>query len=184
MATSEFANPAPLGLFGFGITTILLSLHNAGITDLSMVIVSAAICLGGVAQIIAGIFELKFRNTFGGTVFVSFGFFWLSLVLIWILPAFGHIAAADKMSMGFYLLTFAFFTLFLFISSLKHIKILQVLFVLVTLLFFLLAISDLTGITILTTIGGYLGLVLGACSLYACVGQIINNDWEKDIFKL
>lgn len=75
---NTFANPAPLGLFGFGITTILLSLHNAGITELSMVILAAATCLGGIAQIIAGIFEMKFQNTFGATVFVSFGFFWIS----------------------------------------------------------------------------------------------------------
>lgn len=58
---NTFANPAPLGLFGFGITTILLSLHNAGITELSMVILAAATCLGGIAQIIAGIFEMKFQ---------------------------------------------------------------------------------------------------------------------------
>lgn len=82
--------------------------------------------------------------------------------MIWFLPELGLVAAADKMSMGFYLLTFGFFILFLFISSLKPIKVLQLLFALVTALFFLLAIADLTGITQLTTIGGYLGIVLGA----------------------
>ncbi|OQD59280.1 hypothetical protein MBBAR_4c00050 [Methanobrevibacter arboriphilus JCM 13429 = DSM 1125] len=181
---NTFANPAPLGLFGFGITTILLSLHNAGITELSMVILAAATCLGGIAQIIAGIFEMKFQNTFGATVFVSFGFFWISMVMIWILPGIGGVQPADPISMGFYLLLFGSFTSLMFISSLKHTKILQILFALVSILFFLLAIADFTGIAIIKLIGGYLGILLGAAAIYGCIGQIINNDWEKDIFKL
>jgi len=179
-----FANPAPLGLFGFGITSILLSLHNAGITELSMVILAAAICLGGIAQIIAGIFEMKFQNTFGATVFVSFGFFWISMVMIWLLPGIGEIQPADPISMGFYLFIFGCFTSLMFVSSLKHTKILQILFALVSILFFLLAIADFTGIAIIKLIGGYLGILLGAAAIYGCIGQIINNDWEKDIFKL
>ena len=184
MAENTFANPAPLGLFGFGITTILLSLHNAGITELSMVIIAVAVCLGGIAQTIAGIFEMKFNNTFGATAFISFGFFWISLAMIWLLPTIGNVQAVDPVSMAFYLLIFGCFTSFMFISSLRHIKILQVLFGVVSILFFLLAAADFTGIAILTTIAGYLGIFLGATAVYACIGQIINNDWEKDIFKL
>lgn len=184
MAENAFANPAPLGLFGFGITTILLSLHNSGIIELSTVILAVAVCLGGFAQIIAGIFEMQFKNTFGGTVFISFGFFWLSLAMIWLLPAIGSVQAVDPISMGFYLLVFGSFTSFMFISSLKHIKILQVLFGVVSVLFFLLAAADFTGIAIITVIAGYLGLFLGAAAIYACIAQIINNDWKKDIFKL
>jgi succinate-acetate transporter protein len=184
MAENTFANPAPLGLFGFGITTILLSLHNAGITDLSMVILSVAVCIGGLAQMIAGIFEMQFKNTFGATAFIAFGFFWISLAMIWILPTIGPVRAVDPISMGFYLLIFGCFTTFMFLSSLKHAKILQLLFGVVSVLFFMLAISDFTGIAILTTLGGYLGIFLGAAAIYACVGMIINNDWGKDIFKL
>jgi len=184
MAENTFANPAPLGLFGFGITTILLSLHNAGIIELSMVIVAVAVCLGGIAQAIAGIFEMQFKNTFGATAFISFGFFWISLAMIWILPTIGIVQAADPISIGFYLLIFGCFTSFMFVSALKHVKILQILFGVVSILFFLLATADLTGMAVLTTIGGYLGILLGAAAIYACVGQIINNDWEKDIFKL
>ena len=184
MGENTFANPAPLGLFGFGITTLLLSLHNAGIIELSMVIVAVAVCLGGLAQTIAGIFEMKFNNTFGGTAFIAFGFFWISLAMIWLLPTIGHVQAADPVSIGFYLLIFGCFTSFMFISSLKHVKILQVLFGVVSVLFFLLAISDFTGILILTTLGGYIGIFLGAAALYACVAIVINNDWENDIFKI
>lgn len=184
MTENTFANPAPLGLFGFGITTILLSLHNAGLTELSMVILATTVCLGGLAQIIAGIFEMQFKNTFGATAFISYGFFWLSLVIIWLLPATGSVQTVDPISMGIFLLIFACFTSFMFISSLKHTKILQLIFGLLSVVFFILAIGDFTGMSILTTIGGYLGIILGATSMYACVGQIINNDWEKDIFKL
>ena len=184
MDENTFANPAPLGLFGFGITTILLSLHNAGITELSMVIVAVAVCLGGIAQAIAGIFEMKFNNTFGATAFISFGFFWISLAAIWLLPTIGHAKAMDPISVGFYLLIFGCFTSFMFLSSLRHAKILQLLFGVVSVLFFLLAAANFTGIAILTIISGYLGIFLGAAAMYGCVGQIINNDWEKDIFKL
>ena len=182
--SEKFANPAPLGLFGFGVTTILLSLHNAGIIELSMVILAVAVCLGGIAQAIAGIFEMVFKNTFGATAFISFGFFWISLAMIWLLPTIGIVQAADPVSTGFYLLIFGCFTSFMFISALKHVKILQLLFGVVSILFFLLAIYDFTGLVILRTIGGYLGIFLGATAVYACIGQIINNDWEKDIFKL
>ncbi|MCL2686926.1 MAG: acetate uptake transporter [Methanobrevibacter sp.] len=184
MVENTFANPAPLGLFGFGITTILLSLHNAGLIELSTVILALAVCLGGSAQIIAGIFEMKFNNTFGATAFISFGFFWISLVIIWLLPAIGSVKAVDPISMGIYLLIFGVFTLFMFVSTLKHTKILQLLFGVLAIVFFLLAIGDFTNLAIITTIGGYLGVFTGAVAIYACIGQIINNDWEKDIFKL
>lgn len=184
MAENTFANPAPLGLFGFGITTILLSLHNAGFIELSIVILSVAVCLGGLAQTIAGIFEMKFNNTFGATAFISFGFFWISLAMIWLLPTIGNVQAADPISIAFYLLIFGCFTSFMFISSLKHVKVLQVLFGVVSVLFFLLAGADFTGLEILKIIAGYLGILLGAIAIYACIGQIINNDWKKDIFKI
>ena len=73
---TKIANPAPLGLLGFGMTTILLNLHNAGLTSLSIVIVAMGIALGGMAQIIAGIMEFKNNNTFGATAFTAYGLFW------------------------------------------------------------------------------------------------------------
>jgi succinate-acetate transporter protein len=72
------ANPAPLGLFGFGMTTVLLNLHNAGIYELSSMILAMGIFYGGIAQVIAGVLEMKKKNTFGATAFVSYGFFWLT----------------------------------------------------------------------------------------------------------
>ena len=103
--TTKVANPGPLGLLGFGMTTVLLNLHNANLLPLSIVIVAMGIALGGLAQIIAGIRELCQGNTFGGTAFTAYGLFWWSLVLIWVNPfADAGIEAASKAAMGWYLL--------------------------------------------------------------------------------
>lgn len=188
MTSTEFenpvSNPSPLGLFGFGITTILLSLCNLGIIDLSMVIVASAITLGGCAEILAGLFELKYGNTFAGNVFLSFGLFWLSLVLIWILPEFAGIKAAEVATIGIYLLIFGVYALLLFISTLKSIVTMKLLFIFVTILFLALGIAYLTGIAIFMTIGGIAGVLAGVLGVYMAAGMIVNGDWETDMFKL
>src|SRR5512136_1045775 len=97
------ANPAPLGLLGFGMTTVLLNLHNAGFYGLGSMILAMGIFYGGIAQIIAGIMEWKKNNTFGATAFTSYGLFWLTLVFINWLPKYGFTASAP-FPMGFYLL--------------------------------------------------------------------------------
>jgi succinate-acetate transporter protein len=79
-------NPAPLGLLGFGITTVLLNFHNAGFYELNSMILAMGICYGGTAQVIAGMMEWKKGNTFATTAFISYGFFWLSLVTLVLLP--------------------------------------------------------------------------------------------------
>lgn len=103
------ANPAPLGLAGFAMTTILLNLHNAGFYGLSVMIMGMGIFFGGIAQLIAGIMEWRQGNTFGSLAFVSYGSFWLSLVFIWTGPVMG-LPAADPVSMGFYLAVWGLFT--------------------------------------------------------------------------
>src|SRR5580698_10213377 len=90
------ANPAPLGLLGFGMTTVLLNFHNAGFYELNSMILAMGLCYGGAAQIIAGIMEWKKNNTFGLTAFVSYGFFWLSLVAIILIPKCGLPALATN----------------------------------------------------------------------------------------
>ena len=157
-------NPGPLGLLGFGMTTILLNLHNAEIIPLSIVIVAMGLALGGAAQIIAGILEFCHGNTFGGTAFVAYGFFWWSLVLIWVCP-FDSIAAGDSTSLGFYLLLWGIFSLFMFIGTLKHNRITQVVFGSLTILFFLLSIGDFTGVHAIHLAAGCVGIFCGACVL-------------------
>ena len=89
----NLANPAPLGLMGFGMTTVLLNVHNAGFISLSAMILAMGLAYGGAAQVIAGILEFKKGNTFGLTAFTSYGFFWLSLVALLVLPKLGRITS-------------------------------------------------------------------------------------------
>lgn len=181
---NKIANPAPLGLLGFGMTTVLLNLHNAGITNLTAVIAAMGFALGGIAQIIAGIMEFKKNNTFGATAFTAYGFFWLSLIVIWANPFGEKVLDADKLSMGFYLLLWAIFTGFMFIGTLKHNKISQIIFGSLTVLFLLLSIGDFSNSEIITTIAGYVGIICGLSAVYSAVGQIVNNEFQRVIFPL
>lgn len=177
------ANPAPLGLFGFGVTTLLLNLYNADIIPLSIVIIAMGIALGGVAQIIAGIMEFKKNNVFGATAFTAYGFFWLSLVIIWINP-FDEILAADDKSMGFYLLFWGIFTFMMFIATLKISRTLQLVFLSLTILFLLLSIGDFTGIHSITVAAGWVGILCGSIAMYTGLAQVINNEFGKTILPL
>ena len=181
-AQKSIANPGPLGLLGFGMTTILLNLHNAEIIPLSVVIVAMGFALGGLAQIIAGIFEFKAGNTFGATAFTAYGCFWWSLIFIWINP-FGAVAA-DKLSMGFYLLLWCIFTFMMFIGTLKHNRITQVVFLSLALLFLMLALGDFTHNELITRIAGYIGIFCGGSAIYSAVGQVVNNEFGKTVIPL
>lgn len=97
------ANPAPLGLMGFGMTTVLLNIHNAGFFPISAMILAMGIFYGGLAQIIAGIFEFKKGNTFAVTAFISYGLFWLSLVALILAPKLGWADKTPEAYMGWYL---------------------------------------------------------------------------------
>lgn len=177
------ANPAPLGLLGFGMTTCLLNIHNAGFIPLSIVIIAMGFALGGAAQIIAGIMEFKKNNTFGATAFTAYGFFWWSLIIIWINP-FKGIEAADPMSMGFYLGLWCVFTLFMFIGTLKHNRASQVVFGSLTVLFFLLSLANFTGAESVHKIAGYVGIFCGISAIYNSMGQILNQEFKKTILPL
>ncbi|SCP95493.1 acetate uptake transporter [Anaerobium acetethylicum] len=180
---STIANPAPLGLLGFGMTTCLLNLHNAGIIPLSIVIVAMGFALGGAAQIIAGIMEFKKNNTFGATAFTAYGFFWWSLILIWIKP-FGSIDAADSKSMGFYLGLWCLFTAFMFVGTLKHNRASQVVFGSLTILFLLLSAANFTGSEAIHTVAGYVGIFCGLSAIYNAMGQIINQEFGRTVMPL
>src|ERR1700742_3111649 len=101
--TSGIANPAPLGLCAFGMTTVLLNLANAGFIEINSMILAMGIFYGGLAQVIAGIIEAKKNNSFGLTAFTSYGFFWLSLVALIVLPKMGWIAGPSEGAMAAYL---------------------------------------------------------------------------------
>lgn len=181
---NNMANPAPLGLLGFGMTTLLLNLHNAGVVPLSITIVAMGIALGGLAQIIAGIMEFKNKNVFGATAFTAYGLFWWSLVLIWVNPFAENIAAADNVSLGFYLLLWGIMTLFFFIGTLKHNRSMQAVFLSLTALFFLLAVGDFTHSVMIKTIAGYVGIFCGGSAIYNALAQVVNHEFKRDIMPL
>ncbi|MDD4127752.1 MAG: acetate uptake transporter, partial [Methanomicrobium sp.] len=169
------ANPAPLGLLAFGMTTVLLNLHNAGYFGLGSMIMAMGIFYGGLAQVVAGIMEWKKKNTFGTTAFCSFGFFWISLVALLILPALGLAEASGKLEMAAYLFMWGLFTAVMFVATLKLNRALQVVFGTLAILFFLLALGDYTGIALITKIAGYEGIICGLSAIYAGLAQVLNE---------
>ncbi len=178
------ANPAPLGLLGFGMTTVLLNLHNAGFFALGSMILAMGIFYGGLAQIIAGIEEWKKNNTFGATAFTSYGAFWLTLVALLVLPKLGLATAPDATSMAAYLVMWGIFTLVMFIGTLKANRALQLVFATLAILFFLLAIGELTGNGTITMVAGYEGILCGFLAVYAGLAQVLNEMYKKTIAPL
>jgi len=178
------ANPAPLGLMGFGMTTILLNLHNAGIFELGSMILAMGIFYGGVAQIIAGILEWKKGNTFGTTAFTSYGLFWLSLVTLIILPEMGIAKAPNNSAMVAYLFMWGLFTGVLFIGTLKLNRVLQIIFASLTILFLLLALADLTNNSAIRHVAGYEGIICGFSAMYAALAQVINELHGKVVLPI
>ena len=138
--------------------------------ELNAMILAMGICFGGLAQVIAGIMEFKNKNTFGATAFTAYGFFWLSLVLIWWNP-FSSIPAADPASMGWYLLMGGIFTSFLFLSSLRHNRITQTVFGSLTLLFVLLALGNFVQSPVIHVIAGVVGVFCGGSTCYSALSQ-------------
>lgn len=178
------ANPAPLGLVAFGMTTVLLNLHNAGFFALGSMILAMGIFYGGLAQVIAGIEEWKKNNTFGATAFTSYGLFWLTLVTLLVLPKMGLADATDKIAMAAYLAMWGIFTLVMFIGTLKANRALQLVFATLAILFFLLAIGDATGNTTITVIAGYEGILCGFIAIYAGLAQVLNEMYKKTVAPL
>jgi succinate-acetate transporter protein len=178
------ANPAPLGLMGFGMTTVLLNLHNIGLFPLGAMILSMGIFYGGFAQIIAGIMEWKKNNTFGETAFISYGFFWLSLGAIILFPIVGWSAEPSNVGMAFYLGMWGIFTAFLFIGTFKLNKALMFVFGSLTLLFLLLSLAHALDSANITKLAGIVGVFCGFCAIYTAMAQVLNGIYGKVVFPL
>lgn len=184
MHTNKLANPGPLGLMGFGMTTVLLNLHNAGFFPLTSVIISMGIFFGGLAQIMAGLLEYKKGNTFGMTAFISYGSFWLSLVGILLLPRLGLAEPTDASVLGIYLALWGVFTLFMFFGTLCANRALQFIFASLTLLFALLAIGNITGNHALLTFAGYEGVICGASAIYLAMAEVLNEQFGRTVLPI
>lgn len=183
--SNELANPAPLGLMGFGITTVLLNLHNAGLYALGPMILSMGIFYGGLAQIFAGLMEYKKGNTFGTTAFTSYGLFWISLAFMNIFPNIEFWPSpTTPLAFGSYLLMWGIFTFLMFFATLKINRALQTVFLTLTILFFMLAIGNYTGISIIITIAGYEGILCGSSAIYLAIAEILNETYGKTILPI
>jgi succinate-acetate transporter protein len=178
------ANPAPLGLLGFGMTTVLLNIHNTGYYTLGAMILAMGIFYGGMAQIFAGWMEWKKGNTFGTVAFSSYGLFWLTLVGLLLLQKWNLWDATSKGLMGWYFIAWGFFTFCMFIGTLRLNVALQVVFGTLTVLFVLLAVRDWADSTLIGKIAGWEGIVCGLSAIYAGIAQVLNEVYGKVILPI
>jgi succinate-acetate transporter protein len=178
------ANPAPLGLMGFGLTTILLNIHNAGFTELDSMILAMGVFYGGLAQVIAGLLDFRKGNEFGATAFCSYGLFWLSLVALIVFPGWGMGDEPSDRAMGWYLFSWGVFTAIMFVGSLRTTMALQAVFFALTTLFLLLAIRDWTGSETIGEIAGWEGIATGLLAVYTATAQIWNDVYGRTVLPL
>lgn len=176
------ANPAPLGLAGFGMTTVLLNLANAGIFGVSSMIVAMGIFYGGVAQIIAGMMEFRKGNTFGTLAFTSYGLFWLSLVFIIISAVERPALTPDNSAWAAYFFIWGLFTLMMFFGTLRTNRALQTVFLSLAILFFLLAASRF--VPQLQMIAGVEGVFCGLSAFYLSFAEVLNEAHKHTVLPI
>jgi uncharacterized protein len=177
------ADPGPLGLAGFALTTFVLSMFNAGLVAKSAepVVLGVALAYGGIAQLLAGMWEFRTGNTFGAVAFTSFGAFWLSY---WALVTFSvggippeHVGAA----VGLYLISWGIFTAYMFVASLRTTAAIAVVFILLAVTFFLLGIGNANESEGLIEVGGFFGLVTAAAAWYASFAAVTNSTFGRTV---
>ena len=184
------ANPAPLGLMGFGVTTVLLNFANANQYTSLAPVLAMGIFYGGIAQIIAGIMEFRKGNTFGTVAFLSYGLFWETFAGIFLIPGMGGYltSAADaNNALGFYLFFWGVFTFLMWIGTLRLNGALMIVFGTLWLLFFLLAIGKWESVSATSTFAiatGYEGVLCGLTAMYASIAQVLNEVYGKSVLPL
>lgn len=175
------ADPGALGLAGFAATTMVLSVFNAGLLPSTgeKVVLPLALFYGGLAQLLAGMWEFRKGNTFGATAFGSFGAFWLSFAAYvqFVVPALGGTTAAAPYT-GLYLVAWTVFTAYMTLASLRTNGAIVAVFVLLTLTYLLLALGEF-GVGALATVGGYLGLATAVAAWYASAAVVTNATWDR-----
>lgn len=167
--TIPVANPAPLGLCGFALTTFVLSSANAGFISGPQIVLGLALFYGGLAQMLAGMWEFKTGNTFGATAFTSYGAFWMALaasIQFKLIP--------DTNSLGFFLLAWTIFTLIMFIASLRTSVALVVLFLALLITFALLTVGEF-GMTAMHKVGGFFGILTALIAWYVALAGLLTS---------
>jgi len=178
------ANPAPLGLAAFALTTFVLSMFNAGLVGAAgePVVFGLALAYGGVAQVLAGMWEFRTGNTFGATAFTSYGAFWLSF---WAFVQFfeDKVPKADAgHAVGLYLIAWGVFTAYMFVASLRTTAAISLVFLLLTATFIVLGIGNADGHESIVKIGGWLGLATAAAAWYASFAEVTNATFGRTVF--
>jgi succinate-acetate transporter protein len=177
------ADPGPLGLAAFALTTFILSMFNSGLVSKAgePVVLGVALAYGGIAQILAGMWEFRTGNTFGAVAFTSFGAFWISF---WALVTFfaGEIPAEHVGSaLGLYLVAWGIFTLYMLVASLRTTVAIATVFALLTVTFFLLGIGNANESDGLIEAGGYFGLATAAAAWYASFAAVMNSTFGRTV---
>jgi len=170
-------------LCAFGLTTLVLMLHNNGLYEMNTMVLAMGIFYGGAVQLIAGILEWKNGNTFGTVAFTSYGAFWLSFCFLLMLPAFGF-PAADAAAVGWFMLVWTVFTFAMFIGTLRIARALQVVFGLGSIGFCLLALNDLTGIAAIGDVAAIVGVLLGCAALYTGLAEVLNEVYGRVVLPI
>ena len=180
------ADPAPLGLAAFALTTFLLSLFNAGLLPEAgePVVFPLAAFYGGLAQFTAGMWEFRNNNTFGATAFTSYGAFWLTF---WALETFyAERIPADQLPLyvGWFLIAWAVFTAYMWIGSFKVSVAVSIVFLLLTATFLLLGVGDVLGNDAIVRLGGYLGLITALAAWYASAAGVLNDTVGRKVLPI
>ncbi|MHB8896241.1 MAG: acetate uptake transporter [Candidatus Geothermincolia bacterium] len=186
----KLANPAVLGLTCFGLTTLLLNLHNAGLFKMDTTILGLGIFVGGLAQVIAGIMEFRKGNTFATTAFLAYGTFWIALVFAIIYK--GHVVANKPLlaalayepsgkGLAWFLCIWGIFTLFMTIGTFRINRVLQFVFITLTVLFALLAIGIGWGNADIIKVAGVVGIFTGGAALYLAMAENLEEIYGKTI---
>lgn len=175
------ANPGPLGLAAFALTTFVLSMFNSGLVDSKgePVVLGLALAYGGGAQLLAGMWEFRTGNTFGATAFTSFGAFWLSF---WAFVTFFEAdvpASSLGSAVGLYLIAWGIFTAYMWVASFKTTAAVNVVFLLLTITFVLLGLGNAAGNETITKLGGYVGLVTAFAAWYASFAEVTNATFGR-----
>jgi hypothetical protein len=177
------ANPGPLGLAAFALTTFVLSMFNAGLLSKGgePVVLGLALAYGGLAQLLAGMWEFRAGNTFGATAFVSFGAFWLSY---WAFVQFyaKSVPAADAgHAVGLYLIGWGIFTAYMCVPSLRTTAAIALVFVLLAVTFVVLGIGNAGGHSGIVKVGGWIGLATALAAWYASFAEVTNSTFGRTV---
>jgi succinate-acetate transporter protein len=180
---AHIADPAPLGLAAFALTTFVLSFVNTGLFKVEPVVFGLALAYGGIAQFAAGMWEFAKGNTFGATAFASYGAFWVSF---WWLTGHtdlsGSPAGDVSNTVGLYLLAWAIFTGYMTIAATRVSAAVLAVFVLLTLTFLLLAIGEFATSETITKIGGWCGVLTAIAAWYASLAGVTTFTHKRPVF--